>query len=75
MDVLPAQVSAGPVFSSSKETCALQDNCLGPMVLKGLQVLKFLHKKNQVLWSTSLHVKKTTPSLGRPLLMNYKAVN
>lgn len=49
MDVLPVQASAVPcewVFSSSKETCALQCNHISLKLLEALQVLKFSHKKN-----------------------------
>ncbi|KIK76463.1 hypothetical protein PAXRUDRAFT_95380, partial [Paxillus rubicundulus Ve08.2h10] len=57
MDVLPAQASSIPcecAFSSSKETCALQQNNLSPHLPEALQVLKFKYKQKGLSFTSDL---------------------
>jgi hypothetical protein len=51
MDYLPIQASAVPceqVFSSSSETDTKKHNCMSPILMEALQVVKFLLKKEQL---------------------------
>ena len=48
MDYLPIQASAVPcerIFSSSAETDTKRRNCIGPLLMEALQMLKFHLKK------------------------------
>jgi hypothetical protein len=60
MDYLPVQASAVPcerVFSSSAETDTKRRNCIGPLMMEALQMLKFHLKKSRLnfteAWVTS----------------------
>jgi hypothetical protein len=60
MDYLPVQATSIPcerVFSSAKDTDTAKRNRISPMLMEGLQVVKFMLKKEQLNfvngWQTS----------------------
>jgi hypothetical protein len=51
LDYLPIQASAVPcewVFSSSSKTDTQKQNCLSPMLMEALQIIKFILKKDRL---------------------------
>jgi hypothetical protein len=66
MDYLPIQASAVPcerVFSSSSETYTKKYNCISPILMEALQMVKFSFKKERLNftkgWSTSQWAMET----------------
>lgn len=51
LDYLPIQASAVPcehMFSSSSETDTQKQNCLSPVLMEALQIIKFMLKKDRL---------------------------
>ena len=51
MDYLPIQATSVPcerVFSSAKETDTAKRNCMSPVLMEALQLLKFMLKKQRL---------------------------
>jgi hypothetical protein len=56
MDYLPIQASAVPcerIFSSSAETDTKKQNCISPLLMEALQMLKFHLKKERLNFTES----------------------
>jgi hypothetical protein len=62
MDYLPIQVSAVPcerVFSSSAETNTKWRNCISPLLMEALQMLKFHLKKERLSFTKNWKMPET----------------